>query len=229
MNEDCDLAEREVSAARYVAGRLDAAAIEHYELHLLVCAPCREDVHQAAALRAALRAMGARRRLVRLAPVGLVAAAGIAWLLLAPGPLERIGRLDQPPAAHMMPVRGDPDSADVFAQRGLDAYNRGQYRDAGTWLGRAFSLRPETGTAFYGAAAFLAVQQPDSALRLLRAATADARSVYAGEAHLLAARAWLQKEDDNAALRHLRNAELLGPARVRTEAAALRNAIQRRR
>jgi hypothetical protein len=225
----CVFPDRDECAARYVAGTLAEASIESFELHLLACAACRSDVRDAAGLRAALRKPARRRAVVRWLPIGIAAAAGVAWLLITPGPLERLGRLNDPPQLTLMPVRGDPDSAALYSARGLAAYRAERYDEAARWLSRSHAEKSDAGAAFYAGAAFVVVSEPDSALRLLHPLTRGGHPGYAAEAHVLAAHAWLQKNRADSALVHLQEAERIGHAPVRAAAAKLRARVESER
>lgn len=201
----CGLDDREEVAPRYAAGRLAGDKLESFEVHMLACSPCRDSVREAAALARVLRRRP-KRQVARFAvPAGAAGAAIFAWIVLAPGPLERLGRMETAPSLTSIEVRGDADSAAVFAQRGLVAYHARRYEEAAEWLGRAHAEKAQPGVAFFAGTAHLLADEPDSALAYLGFVIASGNVTYTPESRFYAAKAWLRKNNRDSALVQLRH------------------------
>ena len=218
MNQTaCAVADRDELAARYVAGTLGAAELEQLELHLLACPQCRAAVQQAAELRTGLRRVRSVRRSALLLPAGAAVAAALAWLLLTPDSIARLGHVDEPPTIDAMNVRAPADSAAEWARSGIEAYRSKDYDRAAILLRRAHEVQPAPGTAFFLAVSLLMSDRPDSAVAVFREVTST-ESVYRPEAHYFAAKAWLRRGHADSATSHLRHLAGDGPLGARARA-----------
>jgi tetratricopeptide (TPR) repeat protein len=205
MNSTCD----PELAARYVAGKLAAAELTQFELHLLGCDECQANVREAAMVRSALRVQHRRiRYAVAGVPAALAAAAVIAWLLWAPTQLQRLGQVANAPGLAPMQVRAAEDSAANFAERGIAAYQQRDFRAAARWLQRAETTDPQPGAAFFLGAAQLMAHQPAAAVAAFHRVLQSNESAYRDEALYYAAKAWLQLGNRDSALTDLRQSHL---------------------
>lgn len=123
-------------------------------------------------------------------PVGAATAAVLAWLLLLPSAAQKLGRVADAPGVAPMPVRTRVDSASVWAERGIAAYQKADYATAARWLKRAHAGEPQPGLAFFMGASLLMKSDARGALAAFAAVPGD--SPYGGEARYYAGKAWLQ-------------------------------------
>lgn len=216
--QSCSIYDREETAARYVADRLNDTEREEFELHFLCCSECRDAIREATEIRSGLRSARQRRkRRALLGPAGLAAAA-VSWILLAPTSTERLGHVDAP-RADLMDIRAVEDSSALAADRGMAAYKREDYRDAAQNLAKAYARHIDDGTAFYLGLSLLLSGNPDSAITVFRAI--EHGSPYAFDARYYTAKAFLRSNEADSARRELVSAD----ARTR----ALLDSIQRLR
>jgi hypothetical protein len=217
---NCTFDDREELASGYVAGGLGTSEIEAYELHLLSCESCRAAVHEAAALRGALRPR-MRRLGTAWVPIGAATAAALAWLLLLPSATQKLGRVAEAPSVAPMPVRTHVDSTSVWAERGIAAYQKADYVTAARWLKHAHDSEPQPGIAFFLGVSLLMNADARDALAAF-AAVPDG-SPYGGEARYYAAKAWLQLGQSDSARAELELSR--GDARIRERASALNDSL----
>lgn len=198
--------------ARYLAGTLEAEAVEAFELHMVDCPSCQAALRGGAALRKVLRATPVRcaeprpvlRSLRWVVPLGAAAAVFTLWLALPhETPLGRLGRFGAAPALGVLPVRGDADSAASLVRRGMDEYLAGRYREAARFFAGSDSLSPSETAAFYGGVSALFSGDAAGAIVVLRRLTQSADDPYAPEAHFYSAKAWLRLGRADSALAHL--------------------------
>jgi tetratricopeptide (TPR) repeat protein len=154
---------------RYLAGRLAPAEVEAFELHYLTCARCREEVRLGAAIRAGLVSRVHRRGLARPALGVLALAAGIAALALvarrgAESPLERLGRMEEPPAYSAIRVRGPASALDSVLDAAVAAYRAREYAAAAAAFRAALAQGLERAPGdFFLAASLLLAGDPTGA------------------------------------------------------------------
>jgi tetratricopeptide (TPR) repeat protein len=203
----CAMAEAGDFVHRYVAETLEQDELERFEIHLLDCLICQEAVRQGVALRAALRepAGGSRRWPVAAWTLPLAAAAALAlWFFLpSEGALERLGQVDPMPAFAGLPIRAPADSGAQLSDRGLAAYQAGDYRRAAELLADAFERDTSPAVGFFLGVTQLKTGTPSRALESLAAARQPLGNPYAAEASLYLAKAWLQLGQADSALASL--------------------------
>ena len=214
------------TAARYVAGTLDAVTVEAYEPHLVGCADCQQRVRTAATVRSALQAAsGAKpvRRGTWIAAAAAVAAAIVVFVVVRGADDVRALSQFDPPTFVGVRTRGSSDSADARVLRAMEAYNAGDYRAAARGLAGA-DADSSAAVAFYLSASLLQIGDADGALRAARRAQHPAENPYATDASLVAAKAWLRKRRTDSALVELdRAAGAVGAAGA--HARALRDSV----
>ncbi len=218
---------------RYLAGTLEAEAVEAFELHMVDCPSCQAALRSGAALRKVLRATPVRRagprpvlRSLRwVVPLGAAAAVFVLWLALPhETPLGRLGRVGAPPALGVLPVRGDADSAALLVGRGMDAYLAGRYPEAARLFAGSDSLSPSETAAFYRGISALFSGDAVRAIVVFRRVMARADDPYAPEAHFYSAKAWLRLRSPDSALAHL--VAIPGGAALAAHAAALADSVK---
>jgi len=194
---------------RYVTGRLtDADGLGEFEVHVLTCARCREEVRLALAVRAELRAAAAPH--ARRWPIGVslaVAAGAAALLLLRPSTarLQALGAVQDAPIYLGEQVRGGaPTAADSIFDQAMRAYANGDYAGAAAGLDRALKAGVDSAPAlfFLGVSELLLHRDGDAASGLRRA-VALGDTPYLLEARYYLAKALLRGGDGRGALREL--------------------------
>lgn len=220
--------------AGYLSGTLDETATREFELHMVDCAACQAALREGAALRTALRnsASGAPARATPSRSIRWVLPVAAALVLAAlsllrdrASPLERLGRVDSPPALAVLSVRGDADSAASLVARGMDSYRSGRYAEAARLFSTADSIAPTEAIAFYRGVSALLGGDPAGGVAVLRRCTRNADDAYAPEAHFYSAKAWLQLAQADSALAHLAESSA-GRSPVSTHAAALADSVK---
>lgn len=197
-------------ARQWVAGTLSPAMTRDFDVHLLTCDRCQLAVENAAVLAATMRESlqikeQVRRRNVRrrwYAPLAI--AAGLMTFFLWPrDPLRQLANPGAPPVFAPVTVRAEGE-VNGAADRGMAAYQRGDYREAASRLGEAASAGNATsGVRFFlGVSALLAGDASRSIQSLLGVVVDDA-SPYWPEAHLWLAKAWLRAGAPDSATRVL--------------------------
>lgn len=219
--------------ARYLAGTLEAEAVEAFELHMVDCSSCQAALRSGAALRKVLRATPALRAEPRpvarslrwVVPLGTAAAVFAVWLALPhETPLGRLSHLGAPPALGVLAVRGDADSAASLVGRGMDAYLAGRYREAARLFAGSDSLSPSETAVFYRGLSALFGGDAAGAVVVLRRVMERADGPYAAEAHFYSAKAWLRLGSPDSALAHL--AAIASGAALAAHAAALADSVK---
>ena len=180
---------------RFVAGRLSAAELEAFELHLLTCERCRSDVREGAALAASLgaRPSAAKRALIRRRAVlwtsALAAAAVVALIIPRDTALVRLSRLESPPPFEPIAVRSSVTPTDSIVDSAMASYVARDFRTARRLLKRASELGARGSVDFYFGAASLTDGAPHEAAVALGRLVGDNGSPYADDARLLLAKA----------------------------------------
>ena len=134
----CVVDDRDELAARYVAARLEGHELEDFELHLLSCAECRTAVREAAGMRGALRQRARPRPARFMLPAAAVAGAAMLVLWVNRYPLHQLGAVDAPSLRGIVAVRAPQESAAIFAERGVAAYQQKRYAAASDLFARAY-------------------------------------------------------------------------------------------
>jgi tetratricopeptide (TPR) repeat protein len=132
---------------------------------------------------------------------------------VAPEPsLEQLARVD-PPRYEPPTLRGTPDEATARFQRGMERYRKADYRGAVDHLRAAAELAPDAAhIRFFLGICHLMLGQDNAAIDRLRATIALGDSPYLEEAHLYLAKAFLRRQDLDAAETQLKNViQLRGP------------------
>jgi TolA-binding protein len=123
--------------------------------------------------------------------------------------LEQLARIE-PPVYVKLQTRGAPDPTEAAFERGMDAYARGDYRNA---VGLLEKARTGDGARvdFFLGISLAMIGDTDRAIEVLaRAATPN--SPYADEARMILAKVYVRKGDIGAAARELATvAEQRGP------------------
>ena len=228
----CPTGENTDHVQRYVAGTLSPEEVEAFEVHLLECAYCQQEVLEGATIRAAFTSRGqggggARWRSLLIRALPLAAAAAIAtWLLLPLGNgLEHLGWIGSAPGLIPLPVRASADSMAVPVDRGIEAYQRGDYGEAAELLGQAAAEEGGPGVHFFLGIARLMSGSPQDATASLEAALEPAGNPYAAEAHFYLAKAWLQMGRADSSLVHL-SAVPTHAVEIRSHAEALADSVR---
>ena len=202
----CEMAEALDLVHRYVAETLSPEELDRFETHLLECLACQGAVRQGAAVRAALREPAAGSRTIPVAAWALpLAAAALALWLLFPteGALEQLGQVGPMPAFDGLPIRTPEDSGVQLTDRGMSAYQAGDYRRAAGLLGDAFERDSSLAVGFFLGVTRLKTGEPSRAVESLAAARQPPENPYAAEASLYQAKAWLQLGQADSALASL--------------------------
>jgi tetratricopeptide (TPR) repeat protein len=148
------------------------------------------------------------------------------WLLLPLGNgLEYLGRIDSAPGLVPLPVRAGDDSTAFVVDHGIDAYQRGDYREAAELLGEAAATDGGPGLRFFLGIAQLMSGSPLEATASLEAALEPAGNPYAAEAHFYLAKAWLQMGQADSSLTHLA-AVPTHPDEIHAHAEALADSVR---
>jgi len=207
MDTHCTAPELNDLAGGYASGRLTASELEAFELHLLECPACQDEVRTAVALRAAARHGGARlgRRAAVIA-IPLLAAAVVLLVLLPRNPYSSLGRVPAAAPYQGIPIRA-AEGALLVVDSALAAYTRGDLRQAEAQLARAATENAEPGVFFFLGVTRLMLGHAPNALAPLQGVLARAPNRYVAEAHFYLAKAWLQLERPDSALAHLRAIE----------------------
>ena len=225
----CADAEARDLVHRYVAGTLEPDERDRFETHLLECAACQEAVIQGIAVRAALReeSGGSRRPPVMAWAIPLAAAATLAvWLILpSESAVERLGRVDQLPSFSGLPVRATADSAALLTDRGMAAYQDGDYRRAADLLAAAYRADSSIAVGFFLGVTQLKMGSAERAVESLAAALEPPQNPYAAEAHFYRAKAWLQLGQADSALAQLAAVPTTA-ARIHANARALADSVE---
>jgi len=218
---------------RYVAGTLSSEELDAFEIHLLDCRACQEAVQEGAAIRRVLLAdeegvrRGTGRRFFTWALPLAAAAVLTVWIARPLGNgLEGLGRVGEPPALVLLPVRAGADSATLLADRGIEAYQRKEYQEAAEFLAAAAGSTSDPGLHFFLGMAQLLGGSADRAVASLEAALEPPGNPYVAEAHFYLAKAWLLRSHADSALAHL-EAVPPRPAGIRDRAQALADSILR--
>lgn len=228
---DCETVERENIAERYLAGTLEPALKEQWELHYFGCDHCAELLATWQAVAEPLRQReGAIRQEIaprRTAPRWLWAGAGIAAALVIgfgskvslslPGkntpqaqvaaPAARdwteLARLD-PPAYQPNTLRAAGSQAEVRFQSAMDAYLRRDYPRAIAGLQASLELDPDGAAPrfFLGACDLLTGDTAGAIREWERVASGD--SPFVQETQFDLAKSYLLRGDEDRALSLLR-------------------------
>lgn len=229
----CPISENADHVHRYVAGTLPPEELGDFEVHLLECAECQLEVVEGAAIRVALMEWPAeerrtsRSRVLWWAAPLAAAAALTAWFLLpARDAVTRLGQIGAPPGLVSFPVRANADSVARLVDRGVEAYRRGEYREAAGLLEAATESNDGPGLRFFLGIAQILSGSPNEAIASLEAALEPEGNPYAAEARFYLAKAWLRLDNPDSALALL---HAVSPARgdVRARAEALADSVRR--
>lgn len=239
LDQECGSAEARGSrAAAYVAGTLEPSARDAFEIHLLGCDACQEEVRLAAAVRGALRAPPRRRRWPwLLGTVGLAAAAVLAvvWTSSAgpSGKVRALGAVAQAPVYLGVPVRSVPPQprarADSMFAAAMAAYAVGHYAESVRGLQAALAAGADSvPSLFFLGAGLLMTHQTDQALTAFRDLLGHGAGVYASEAHYYLAKALLRRGEADSAIAHLMQAAA-GNSDIAGAATALADSVRETR
>ena len=216
---------------RYVAGTLDEAQVDEFEIHLLTCAACQADVRSGAAVAAALAAQPTHRALQRRTlwrwAVPLAAAATLVIVMQRGGDIEQLGGVSDAPSFEALPVRNAATAEAQLADSGFAAYARGDHARAAELLAQA-TREPDSGVAFFLGMSRLMSGDERGAIDALRTALHPAGNVYEAEAHFYLAKAWLRAGAADSALSHLGRIPA-SDIRVGAHARALADSVRARR
>jgi hypothetical protein len=227
---NCAIADRGELARRYATNRMNDQEQEAYELHLLRCETCVDELRFAHAAVSVLEttAIAPKRRW----RTGVYVAAGLglaAALLLfarprAPsGDIGHLGSVAAPPAYLGIPVRGASD-ADSSFELGMRHYNEEQWDAAAAELRKAAtSGAPADVTWFFIGAAELMSSQPASADSAFSTVIAQGEGPYLAEARLYRAKTLIQRGMPREAMAELR--QVSPDASVGAHARALRDSM----
>ena len=212
----------------YVAGTLPASEVEAFELHLLGCRSCREAVRLGLGVRVEIGAP-ARASRTRAAFIGgvlmLAAASIVAVILSRAGDGDGLASFTPPPFAGVPVRRGaDVDSARALVDRGMAAYQDGDFAAAARLLGTGAGLDASPGVSFYLSVAQLANGDAVNALQSARRAGNPPDNPFAADAAVVGAKAWLRLGRFDSAVAELGRAPRDGPGSAR--AAALLDSIR---
>jgi tetratricopeptide (TPR) repeat protein len=242
----CERAADEGWPARYLAGRHSPADEQAFELHLLGCPRCEEELRLAAAVRGALAGRPAvavdapstsspprpHRWTRRAAPlVGLALAAVLAGVfLLRRGPpekLARLGEVDEAPVYLGVPVRADPARGDSLFDAAMAAYAAGRWREASDGLEAALAAGVDPApAAFFKGAALLMLDRPRPAAAAFARSAVAGDTPYRDEARLYRAKALLRLGQADAARAELRRVRRPPTDELGGWAAALADSVE---
>ena len=126
--------------------------------------------------------------------------------------LEQLARVD-PPRYEPARLRNVPDAGTVRFQSGMEHYRKADYRGALPDLRAAAELQPDAAhVRFFLGASLLMLGQDSDAIDQLQATVALGDSAYLEEAHFYLAKAFLRRNDLDAADTHLKKVIQLGGA-----------------
>lgn len=217
----------------YVAGTLAEPDAEAFEQHLLGCAGCREEVRLGVGVRAALAARPAprRTRTRALAAAAItLAAASVVWVaVFGSSRRDNATAAFTPPTFTGIAIRGpaDADSARALADRGMAAYQRGDFAAAARFLDEASRRDASPGVNFYLAAALMTIGNDSAALSAARRASNPPGNPFAADAAIVAGKAWLRMRQPDSAIAELVRAPRDGPGSGHV--AALLDSVRRGR
>jgi len=225
----CDHAEREEMVEKYLTSRLSPQDQEAFEEHYFSCSRCFDSVETYRALQAELKEAASAIRtepLPRVIPWRWAWAAGVAtvavvvtlvvWLrppapelaprapvVVAPPPsspsLTELARVEPPPYIPAT-LRGAADRATQHFRAGMQHYAKEDFRGALPDLRAAAKLNPKAPEIqFFLGISYLISEQTDRAIAHLRATVALGESPYLEESYFYLAKAFLRKEDIEAA------------------------------
>ncbi len=221
----CEAIERLGTVERYVAGTLDADAVEAFEDHFLGCERCQSSIKLAVAVRAAARgrtltpakavpahaALHAKeRRAFRIsAAITAIAAVIVGAIVMVRGSdaraLRSLGELSSPPAYAGVQVRGAATAADSLFGAAMRAYVAGDYATATSGLRAALGAGAAPAPAqFFLGASLLMQRRADDAAKAFAQVIAAGWSPYLEEARYYRALALLQTNDADGAIAELR-------------------------
>ncbi|NJD08889.1 MAG: zf-HC2 domain-containing protein [Gemmatimonadetes bacterium] len=207
MDTQCAAPDLNDLTGGYASGRLTPAELEAFELHLLECPACQDEVRTAAAVRGAARSGGRHvGRRAALIAIPLLAAAAVLLLLLPRNPYASLGRVDTAAPYKGIPTRA-AEGALLVVDSALAAYGRGDLAQAEAQLTRAATDDAEPGVFFFLGVTRLLRGRAQNALAPLHGVLSRAPNPYVAEAHFYLAKAWLQLARPDSALAQLREIE----------------------
>ena len=226
---NCDDAERQNVAARYLSGKLAPDVAEQWEQHYFGCDRCFEQLEVSRAALEPLREMEAsirqeipaRKIAARWLWAGAAIAAAALFLIstvtvhrpLQPNPaitsqLAELARFD-PPAFSTPSMRGGESKAEAQFLRAMAFYQQRDYPRAMEGLRAALDLDPAAAPPrFFLGACLLLTGKPEEASGELRAVAA-ADSPFAEEARFGLAKAYLREGRKGNAAIELRHVAML--------------------
>jgi tetratricopeptide (TPR) repeat protein len=216
----CAQARDEESMERYYRGELSEVEEEELEAHYFECDDCLAELEmrfglreELARQRSVIEAEGARRfsgswPVWLPVAAALLVALGLAlWLGLdRSNPLAELATIE-PPLYEPVRLREAADEAAVLFLRAMEQYRQGDYEAAIPDLEAAVRLDVRApGFSFFLGACYLLTGETDRGIESLRRTVELGDTPYLEEAHLLLARAYLQKRDPEGAIAELHNA-----------------------
>ena len=240
----CKDVARAAMVERYVAGTLPESGLEEFEIHLLTCQACQDEVVQAVAIREGLRELEAGstasastvgearapiRSRFRGVPakvwIPLTAAAALVGIVVfgpeqVPSAVSELGRVTQPPVYLGVPVRQEPASAESLFDDAMLRYVADDFQGAAAGLEEALEAGADPVPAqFFLGSSLLMLDRPKEATEAFGVVIQAGGSPYLPEAHYYRAKAHLRLGNAGAGLADLRAAaeipgEMSGPAQA---------------
>lgn len=235
---------------RYVADTLAGDELERFEVHLVSCQRCQDEIMLAVAVREGLQALEAevpatgasspepgeasRSRTNKIpAKIWLpaAAAAAIAGLIFfgpgrVPENLSELGHLEQPPVYLGVSVRQEEASADSLFAAAMLRYVAEDY--AGAASGLTGALEAGAGpipAQFFRGASFLILNRSREAVEAFGVVTSLGESPYLAEAYYYRAKALLRLGEVELALADLQAASTMA-AEISPSAEALADSLE---
>ncbi|MFH1765230.1 MAG: hypothetical protein ABIF09_13660 [Gemmatimonadota bacterium] len=254
MKDDliCDGVAKAARVERYVAGILPESELEGFEIHLLTCQLCQDEVFQAVAIREGLRELEASSSApdsaVGEAPapirfrfggvpakvwIPLAAAAALVGIVVfgpeqVPSALSELGQVTQPPVYLGVSVRREPASAESLFAAAMLRYIADDFKGAAGGLEEALEAGADPVPAqFFLGSSLLMLDRPREADEAFGFAIQAGESPYLPEAHYYRAKALLRLGKVGPALADLRAAADF-PGEMSRPAQALADSIEAR-
>lgn len=201
-------------ARAYVAATLSADETSRFELHLLRCPSCQDEVRFTAGVAAMARPVARARRWIgggMLAAAAVLVMAALGTRDARSSPLAPLGATTGPAAFAGMSIRDEAGPADSLFDLAMAAYARRDYRTAERLL-RALVERgsPEPPVEFFLAASLLLQNRPADAAEAFTRVIRSGDTPYLPEARYYLAKALLQLGARDGALHELRTLALSG-------------------
>ncbi len=244
-NMTCEVVAGAAMVERYVAATLPDSELEEFEVHLVTCQVCQDEVVQAVAIRESLRDLKreeAERGVSvhdpknpsppRFSSIPLkvwlpVATAAVVAGLVFFGPdrvpeaVSELGRVTQPPVYLGVSVRQEPASADSLFDGAMLLYLTDEFGAAATSLEEALEAGTDPIPAqFFLGASLLMLDHPLDAAEAFGIVIDLGTSPYLAESHYYRAKALLRLGEVGPALSDLR-----ATAAIQGEISALAEAL----